>query len=500
MKKIKKILVANRGEIALRVFKTCKDMGIATVALYTNEEENSLYVRFADEKRNIGSGPLKETFLNIPKIIEKALEVKACAIHPGYGFLSENSRFAEAVEKAGLIFIGPTKESIILMGDKKGSKIEMEQLGVPVIPGFHGDDQSAETLKKEALKIGLPLLIKASAGGGGKGMRVVAQIDEFDNALAAAKREAMNSFGDDRMLLEKYLTSPRHIEVQMMSDTKGGHFHFFERECSIQRRHQKIVEESPSPILSPILRKKITETAIKITSSINYRGAGTIEFILDQDGSFYFLEMNTRLQVEHPVTEMVTGFDLVKLQILVAQGEKLNLEQKEIVQRGHAIEVRVCAEDPDLEFLPSVGKITYLGKPDSPYVRLECALSEGDEVTINFDPMLAKVVAFGINREEARNRLIEALSQCGFLGFTTNVEYLKRVLKTLPFIKGDTYTHFVQTYKKEIESQRVKLQKDQKLLAVGLFSQQKMKEGSFLSSIQVEGQTPWDYLTDFRLH
>ncbi len=499
MKKIKKILVANRGEIALRIFKTCKEMGIATVALYIEEEKKSLYVKKADEKRSLGEGNLRQSFLNSKKIIEIAKETGADAIHPGYGFLSENAAFSEAVEGAGLIFIGPTKDSIKMMGDKKGSKEHMLKLGIPVIPGFHGDDQNPEMLKKEASKIGLPLLIKASAGGGGKGMRIVEKMEDFDLGLEGAKREAMNSFGDDRMLLERYLTSPRHIEVQMMSDTHGNHFHFFERECSIQRRHQKIVEESPSPALNSDQRKKITDTAVKITSAMNYRGAGTIEFIYDTDGSFYFLEMNTRLQVEHPVTEMVTGFDLVKLQIEVAEGEKLHFSQKDITQRGHAIEVRVCAEDPENEFLPSIGKLKYLGDPTSSHVRFESALSEGDDITINFDPMLAKVVAFGINRIEATERLIKALETCGFLGLTTNSEYLQQILKTEGFKKGDTYTHFVKSHKSEIDSKKIKATKNNLALILGL-SQLSLKKSTSKKEQASAASHSWNNLTGFRLY
>lgn len=498
MKKIKKILVANRGEIALRIFKTCKEMNIATVAIYIEEEKKSLYVRTADEKISLGDGTLRESFLNAKRIIEIAKEVDADAIHPGYGFLSENASFSEAVEKAGLIFIGPTKESIQMMGDKVGSKVKMQKLKIPVIPGYHGDEQTPSKLISEAAKIGLPLLIKASAGGGGKGMRIVESLDQFENALNSAKREAMNAFGDDRMLLERYLTSPRHIEIQMMSDTHGNHFHFFERECSIQRRHQKIVEESPSFVLTPSDRQKICDVAVKITSAMNYRGAGTIEFIYDTDGSFYFLEMNTRLQVEHPVTEMVTGFDLVKLQIEVAQGEKLNFTQKDITQRGHAIEVRVCAEDPENEFLPSVGKLLYLGDPTSSHVRLESALTMGDEITINFDPMLAKVVAFGMNRSEATVRLIGALETCAFLGFTTNCQYLMQILKTPAFKKGATYTHFVKTYKEEINNQKIKLNDSDKALILGL-SQIPMKK-SVLNKENTIDTNSWDTLRGFRLY
>ena len=446
MKKIKKILIANRGEIALRVIQTAREMGIQTVTLYTEEEKGLPHCTAGDESYCLGSGALKETYLNQNKIIDIAKKAGADAIHPGYGFLSEKSSFAKLVTSSGLTFIGPSPESIDLMGDKKTSKIKIQELGVPSIPGYHGDNQEMSHLIKEAKRIGYPVLVKASAGGGGKGMRIVENESEFAAALEGAKREAMNAFGDDTVLLEKYITSPRHIEIQVMSDSHGNHFHLFERECSIQRRYQKIVEESPSPAVSPELRAKMTEAAIKITKGINYLGAGTIELILDTDGQFYFLEMNTRLQVEHPVTEMVTGLDLVRLQILVAQGEKLPFEQKDIKQTGHAIEVRLYAEDPDNNFLPSIGKIKRIGSTSLRHTRLDCGYKDGNEVTISFDPMLAKLISWGENRDLAADKLNLALNEVVFLGVKTNRDYLKRILTLAEYRDGKTYTHFVKTY------------------------------------------------------
>ena len=357
---IKKILIANRGEISCRVIHTAKLLGIKTAALYTPEEKNSKHVQMADEAFDLGEGVLSETYLNKQKIIQICRENKIDAIHPGYGFLSENADFCELVEKAGLIFVSLTSEHINLMGDKITSKIKMQEIGVPVIPGYNGKDQSLENLKKQAKIIGFPVLIKATAGGGGKGMRIVFKEEDFLESLESAKNEALKSFSNGDVLIEKFITKPRHIEVQMMSDTHGNHLHFFERECSIQRRYQKIIEETPSVALNDELRSSICGDALKITSSIGYRGAATVEFILDEDGSYYFLEMNTRLQVEHPITEEVTGVDLVAMQIKVAEGNELHLKQEQVYQRGHAIECRIYAEDPENNFFPQQELFTML--------------------------------------------------------------------------------------------------------------------------------------------
>jgi 3-methylcrotonyl-CoA carboxylase alpha subunit len=494
MKKIKKILIANRGEIALRVIQTAREMGIQTVTLYTEEEKGLPHCTAGDESYCLGSGALKETYLNQDKIIDIAKKAGADAIHPGYGFLSEKSSFAKLVTSNGLTFIGPSPESIDLMGDKKTSKIKIQELGVPSIPGYHGDNQEVSHLIKEAKRIGYPVLVKASAGGGGKGMRIVENESEFAAALEGAKREAMNAFGDDTVLLEKYITSPRHIEIQVMSDSHGNHFHLFERECSIQRRYQKIVEESPSPAVSPELRGKMTEAAIKITKGINYLGAGTIELILDTDGQFYFLEMNTRLQVEHPVTEMVTGLDLVRLQILVAQGEKLPFEQKDIKQTGHAIEVRLYAEDPDNNFLPSIGKIKRIGSTSLRHTRLDCGYKDGNEVTISFDPMLAKLISWGENRDLAADKLNLALNEVVFLGVKTNRDYLKRILTLAEYRDGKTYTHFVKTYEDKLKPKAKTKEEMALAIAASLFNKKKTEatEGPAKKS------DVWSSLSGFR--
>ena len=494
-KKIRKILIANRGEIALRIIQTCKELGIETVTLFTDEEKDLPHSSAGTQSFSLGSGALSATYLNQEKIIKIAIDCGADAIHPGYGFLSEKASFARLVESNHLIFIGPSPESIELMGDKKTSKIKILDLGVPSIPGYHGDNQEATHLLSEAKKIGFPVLIKASAGGGGKGMRIVEKDSEFQAALDAAKREAKNAFGDDTVLLEKYITSPRHIEIQVMSDTHGNHFHLFERECSIQRRYQKIVEESPSPSVSAELRAKMTAAATSITKGINYRGAGTIELILDTDGSFYFLEMNTRLQVEHPVTEMVTGLDLVKLQILVAQGEALPFKQSDLSQKGHAIEVRLYAEDPDNNFLPSIGTIRRIGSTSLRNIRLDCGYVDGNEVSISFDPMLAKLISWGDDRKMAAKNLSKALDEVLFLGVKTNRDYLKRILNLPEYLEGLTYTHFVKTYAEKLLP-KVKNNSDKAwALAAFLLTQTKSQS---TQSTQTKITDVWERLNGFR--
>ncbi len=492
--KIKKILIANRGEIALRVIQTAREMGIQTVTLYTDEEKSLPHASAGDESFCLGCGQLKETYLNQDKIIEIAKSCGADAIHPGYGFLSEKSSFAKLVRDSGLIFIGPSPESIDLMGDKKTSKIKIQELGVPSIPGYHGDNQEIHHLVKVAKEIGFPVLIKASAGGGGKGMRIVEKESEFADALEGAKREAMNAFGDDTVLLEKYITSPRHIEIQVMSDSHGNHFHLFERECSIQRRYQKIVEESPSPAVSSELRSKMTEAAVKITKGINYLGAGTIELILDTDGQFYFLEMNTRLQVEHPVTEMVTGLDLVRLQILVAQGEKLPFKQEDVKQKGHAIEVRLYAEDPDNNFLPSIGKIKRIGTTTLRNTRLDCGYVDGNDVSISFDPMLAKLISWGENRDLAADKLNLALNEVVFLGVKTNRDYLKRILTLNEYRQGKTYTHFVKTYEEKLRPKKKSKEDLALAIAASLFN----KKVSTETKESASRADVWSSLSGFR--
>ena len=489
LKKIDKILIANRGEIALRVIKTCKEMGIKTVTIFTEKERGYPHTYAGDESFCLGEGALSDTYLNHERIIEIAKLSGAKAIHPGYGFLSENSVFASKVTKAGIKFIGPRPDSMEIMGDKKTSKVEMAKISIPLIPGYHGDNQEAEFLKIEASKIGYPVLIKASAGGGGKGMRVVESEENFIEGLDSAKREAMNSFGNDIVLIEKFIQNPRHIEVQVMSDTHGNHLHFFERECSIQRRHQKVVEETPSMALTEENRDSITKTAVQIASGINYEGAGTVEFIMDADGKFFFLEMNTRLQVEHPITEMVTGSDLVRLQILVAAGLTLPMKQEDIKQSGHAIETRIYSEDPDNNFMPAVGTISHVGSTSLNDVRLDSGYVDGNEVTINFDPMLAKLICWGVDRESAISKTLHSLDEVVFLGVQTNRDYLKRIVDSKPFRAADTYTHFIETYSDLLKP--IPVTNDEVAKAVSAFLMKK----STMSSLNISS---WQRLEGFR--
>jgi len=493
--KIKKILVANRGEIALRVLRTARELGIKVVTVYAEDDKFLPHALLADESFSLGFGTLRDTYLNQDKLIEIAKKSKSDAIHPGYGFLSENAEFSRRVENEGIIFIGPTADSITLMGDKIGSKIALEKYKIPMIPGYHGDHQEEDFLAKEARKIGFPVLIKASAGGGGKGMRIVHQESELLESIRGAKSEALKAFSNDKVLIEKYIVNPRHIEVQLMSDTHGNHLHFFERECSIQRRYQKIIEETPAPLLSKELQLKICETAVAISSGINYRGAGTVEFILAPDGSFYFLEMNTRLQVEHPVTEMVTGHDLVKYQILVAQGDKLPLKQSDIKQRGHAIECRIYAENPDENFMPTIGKIEKIGQPTLRDVRLDCGFSDGSEVGVNYDPMLAKLISWGEERELAISKLILSLDEVLFLGVKTNRDYLKRILAHKDYVLGKTHTHFIPDHKEELKPQKFSNLEVASFVAAYSFMENKLSGSTQNES---ELKNPWKELSGFR--
>ncbi|HLE12387.1 MAG: hypothetical protein A2504_01265 [Bdellovibrionales bacterium RIFOXYD12_FULL_39_22] len=497
--KISKILIANRGEIAIRVINTCREMGIKTVTIYTEDEIGLPHTFSGDFSICLGQGPLSQTYLNQELIVKIALEQKVDAIHPGYGFLSENPTFAKKVTEAGIIFIGPSPESMRIMGDKKTSKETVEKIGVPLIPGYHGNNQDPNFLKETADKIGYPVLIKASAGGGGKGMRVVNDPADFQSSLESAKREAKNSFGNDIVLLERYILNPRHIEVQMMSDKHGNHLHFFERECSIQRRHQKIIEETPSTALTAEIRRDITATATKITSYINYEGAGTMEFILDQSGKFYFLEMNTRLQVEHPITEMVTGYDLVRLQIEVAQGDILSVKQEDISQQGHAIEVRIYAEDPANNFLPSIGKVLKTGRPTLNNVRLDTGYIDGNEVTVNFDPMLAKLIVHAATRNQAIDKMGVSLDDVIFLGLKTNRAYLKRILSTKEFKDGLTYTNFVEVNKDKLLPKDLRREEIALAISSQLFCPQETYHTNVNYNATTRGSatTAWDTLGSF---
>ena len=447
-----KVLIANRGEIACRVIRTCRRLAIRTVAVHSSIDAHAMHVEAAEEAYLIGGPRPVDSYLRGDRIIEVARSCGAQAIHPGYGFLSENEQFARAVEAAGLVFIGPTPEAIERMGLKDRAKALMEKAGVPVVPGYHGEKQDDAALRAQAKKVGLPLLIKAVAGGGGKGMRLVAKEGEFDAQLAAARREAKSAFGDDRVLLERFVQGPHHIEFQVFGDTHGNYVHLFERECSIQRRHQKVLEETPSPFLDDAMRAAMGEAAVAAARAIAYRGAGTIEFIAGADRKFYFMEMNTRLQVEHPVTEMTTGEDLVEWQLRVAAGEPLPLKQTEITHGGHAIEVRLCAENPANGFLPETGRIAVMRAPHEvdEVVRLDTGVREGDEVSVFYDPMIAKLVVWGADRDESARRMREALAETEILGVKTNLAFLERVVAHPAYLAGDTDTAFIERHKADL--------------------------------------------------
>jgi len=440
-----KILIANRGEIACRVIRTARQMGLRTVAVYSEADAGARHVRLADEAVAIGPAAARESYLCIERIIAVARATGAEAIHPGYGFLSENEEFALACEQAGIVFVGPPAAAIRTMGSKAAAKTLMAKAGVPLVPGYHGDDQDAAVLGRQADAIGYPVLIKASAGGGGKGMRIVGAPADFAEALASCKREASSSFGDDRVLLEKYLQRPRHIEIQVFADSHGRAVHLFERDCSVQRRHQKVIEEAPAPGLSPMRRSAMGKAAIEAALAVGYVGAGTVEFIADQDGTFYFMEMNTRLQVEHPVTEMITGLDLVEWQLRVAAGEALPLAQEQLTIRGHALEARIYAEDPDKGFLPSTGRLVHLAPPpESLHVRVDTGVEQNDEISPHYDPMIAKLIVWDDTRERAVSRMLQALAQYRIVGVANNVGFLSRLIACPAFSQADLDTGLIE--------------------------------------------------------
>ncbi|MCC2615843.1 acetyl/propionyl/methylcrotonyl-CoA carboxylase subunit alpha [Aestuariibacter halophilus] len=448
---IRKLLIANRGEISCRVMKTAQRMGIRTVAVYSDADSDALHVKMADEAVHIGGAPSKDSYLRAEHIIEVAKRLGVDAIHPGYGFLSENARFCRLCEQNDIIFVGPPVGAIEAMGSKSAAKQIMEKAGVPLVPGYHGDDQSVETLRSSAQSMGYPVLLKAAAGGGGKGMRQVWSDDEFDAALDAAKREAQSSFGDDIMLVEKYLTQPRHVEIQVFCDQHGNGVYLFERDCSVQRRHQKVIEEAPAPGMTEQLRSAMGEAALKAAQAINYVGAGTVEFLLDSDGQFYFMEMNTRLQVEHPVTEMITGVDLVEWQLRVASKEPLPLQQSELKLHGHAFEARVYAEDPDNDFLPATGHLRLLRPPlENRHVRVDTGVLEGDDVSVYYDPMIAKLVVWDEDRTKALARLAKALTEYHIDGVTTNVNFLYNLATTPAFMDAQLSTNFITEHEAAI--------------------------------------------------
>ena len=443
---MQKILVANRGEIALRILRTIRKMGIQSVAVFSEADRNSPHVLFADEAVCLGAAPSSRSYLNGDKIIEFCAELKVDAIHPGYGFLSENADFAQKVDNAGIIFIGPTAEAIRIMGSKLAAKDCVKQYNIPLVPGIDKAIENITVAKKTASQIGYPILIKASAGGGGKGMRIVEKESEFEEQMQRAVSEAKAAFGDGAVFIEKYVGSPRHIEVQVLADKQGNTVHLFERECSIQRRHQKVIEESPSSILTPELRKKMGEAAVMVAKSCNYTSTGTVEFLMDEKLNFYFLEMNTRLQVEHPVTEMITGIDLVEEQIKIARGEPLGFTQDDITINGHALELRVYAEDPLNNFLPSIGKLTKYVKPTGDGIRVDDGYEEGMAIPIYYDPMIAKLAVHGKDRNDAIQKMKRAIKEYIIEGVATTLPFGSFVLEQEAFLSGNYDTHFVKDH------------------------------------------------------
>jgi len=447
---IKKVLVANRGEIAIRVMRSCREMGIISVAVFSEADRKSMHVRYADEAYFIGPSPSNESYLVIDKIIETAKKCAADAIHPGYGFLSENADFSKRCEDEGIVFIGPSPHSISTMGDKLTARKSMIESGVPVVPGTSEELKDVNDVSKIAHKVGLPVMIKASAGGGGKGMRLVYKEEELLDAVRAAKSEARTAFGDERIYIEKYIESPHHIEFQILGDKHGNTVHLFERECSVQRRHQKVIEETPSPLMTPEVRKEMGEYAVAAAKAVNYHGAGTVEFIVDEELNYYFLEMNTRLQVEHPITERVVGVDLVKQQIRIAEGKELTLKQEELRQDGHAIECRIYAEDTDNNFMPSPGVIKHITEPLGLGVRHDGYVYEGYEIPLYYDPLISKLIVWAETREEAINRMKRALYAYKITGIKTTIKFLEKIMDVPAFKDGKYNTHFVEDHRKEL--------------------------------------------------
>ncbi len=492
-----KILIANRGEIACRVIRTCNILGIKTVAVYSDADRDAVHVQIADEAVHIGPALASESYLVAEKILDAAKRTGAKAIHPGYGFLSENAAFAEACQKAKIAFIGPPADAIRAMGLKGAAKSLMEAADVPVVPGYHGKKQDLATLKKAAGKIGYPLLIKAVAGGGGKGMRKVASAREFEDALNSARREAKSAFGDQTVLIEKLIEVPRHIEIQVFADAKGNAVHLFERDCSLQRRHQKVVEEAPAPGMPPDLRAKMGDAAVAAAKAIGYQGAGTVEFIVDvkdglKDAPFYFMEMNTRLQVEHPVTEMITGQDLVEWQILAAAGHVLPLDQDDLFIDGHAVEVRLYAEDPDNDFLPASGRLQLFDYPlYDDDIRVDSGVKAGDEITTYYDPMIAKIIAYGEDRSEAIGKMQQALEETAIAGLTTNLGFLRRIMTNKAFRKGALDTGFIPRHADDLMPKKAPLSAESYALA----------SLAVIASRQVENPaSPWDEAAGWRLN
>jgi len=496
-----KILIANRGEIACRIIHTARRMGVSTVAVYSEADASARHVALADEAVLLGPASAAESYLRVDRLVDAARRTGAQAIHPGYGFLSENAEFARACEDAGLVFIGPPVSAIQAMGSKSEAKRIMEAAGVPLVPGYHGEDQDAGLLAQQADAIGYPVLIKASAGGGGKGMRVVNSAGEFATGLAAAKREAMASFADDRVLIEKYLLQPRHIEIQVFADGQGNCVHLFERDCSLQRRHQKVVEEAPGPGMEPARREQMGKAAVAAAQAIGYTGAGTVEFIVSADDEFYFMEMNTRLQVEHPVTECITGQDLVQWQLQVASGELLPLAQDALGINGHSIEVRIYAEDPERDFLPATGALKHLRFPrESKHVRVDSGVREGDVISVHYDPMIAKLIVWDHDRDAAIRRMLQALSETEIVGVTTNVDFLYSVVAHPGFRQGKVDTGFIDRHLSELTTS-LNADSDQVLGLASLFLLvQRKRVAASHAKASADPWSPWQRGDGWRMN
>jgi len=496
--KISKILIANRGEIACRIIRTAKKMGIQSVAIYSDVDKNSQHVQLADEAWYVGASPAKDSYLKAEEIIQIAKQSRANAIHPGYGFLSENANFAQACAQNKIIFIGPPVDAIISMGSKSEAKNIMSEANVPLVPGYHGDDQSEDILHSEADKIGYPLLIKATAGGGGKGMRIVTQSNDFIDSLNSCKRESLSSFDDDKVLIEKYLTKPRHVEIQVFADNHGNVIHLFERDCSVQRRHQKVIEEAPAPNFSDATRKQMGQVAIDAAKAINYRGAGTVEFLYDENGSFYFMEMNTRLQVEHPVTEKITGLDLVEWQIIVANNMQLPLEQNQLSINGHAFEARIYAEDPSKDFLPATGMINYMDLPQlNNNVRVDAGIIDGDQVSVYYDPMIAKLIVWDKDRASALSRLRGALKDFHVTGVTTNIKFLHQLASNDAFNNADIDTNFLSTHENEFSEKTSDLETD---IICATALQVMLQQSEEMTRSCKDPHSPWNNSSGWRLN
>jgi len=494
---MKKILIANRGEIAVRVVRACRDLGIPSAVVFSDADRASLHVLEADEAVRVGPAPALESYLNIDAVIQAARDVGADAVHPGYGFLAENWRFARRCEEEGLMFIGPTSAALELVADKIRSRETMLAQNVPIIPGMLSSGADMDEYRSKASEMGYPVLVKASAGGGGKGMQVVREESALEAAIEASSRVAASAFGDDTVYIEKLIERPRHVEFQVLADTHGNCVHLFERECSIQRRHQKIVEESPSPALNPELRATMGDTAVRAAKACGYTNAGTVEFLLDEDGSFYFLEVNARIQVEHPVTEMVTGVDLVRQQILIASGEKLEFGQDDLSQTGHAIECRIYAEDPKNNFLPSSGRITLFREPQGPGIRHDCGIYEGWEVPVHYDPILSKLIVHAEDRDAARSRMKRALSDMSILGIATCLEYLWAIIDNDAYAAGETYTDFIEKRMSDWVSGAESEETEELALIASALTL--ATESAARTGARERVPTPWDILGGWRI-